>query len=84
MKTIAGIHTSKLNTRLVGPILTLSLIAFFTLAMPAHAYLDPGTGSVVLQLILGGVAGALVVIKLYWHRFTSFFRRDSTPPSNEE
>jgi hypothetical protein len=35
---------------------------------PGHAYLDPGTGSMILQLLLGGVAGALVVGKLYWQK----------------
>ena len=35
---------------------------------PAFAYLDPGTGSIILQLLLGGVAGGIVVAKLYWHK----------------
>lgn len=34
----------------------------------AHAYIDPGSGSVLLQLILGGIAGIGVVVKLYWDR----------------
>jgi hypothetical protein len=34
----------------------------------AHAYLDPGTGSMILQLLLGGIAGAMVVGRLYWQR----------------
>lgn len=34
----------------------------------AQAYLDPGTGSMLLQVILGGVAAVGVVIKLYWHK----------------
>lgn len=34
----------------------------------AHAYIDPGSGSVLLQLILGGIAGIGVVAKLYWGR----------------
>jgi hypothetical protein len=38
---------------------------------PAHAYLDPGTGSVLLQLLLGGVAGFAVAVKLYWHKLLS-------------
>jgi hypothetical protein len=29
------------------------------LATPLVAYLDPGTGSMIVQLLLGGVAGAL-------------------------
>lgn len=32
------------------------------------AYMDPGTGSLFLQLLLGGVAGAALIVKLYWHR----------------
>ena len=35
---------------------------------PAFAYIDPGTGAMLLQLLLGGVAGGLVILKLYWHR----------------
>ncbi len=41
----------------------------------AHAYLDPGTGSMILQLLLGGLAGMAVVLKLYWHRLKALFGR---------
>jgi hypothetical protein len=41
---------------------------------PAYAYLDPGTGSMMLQLMLGGVAGIMVVGKLYLRRAQDFFR----------
>jgi hypothetical protein len=34
----------------------------------AQAYVDPGSGSMLLQLLLGGVAGAVVLVKYYWHR----------------
>ena len=34
----------------------------------AFAYLDPGTGSMLLQVILGGIAAVGVAIKLYWHK----------------
>ena len=50
---------------------------------PAHAYLDPGTGSMILQLLLGGVAGALVVGKLYWQQVKDFFHKESKPPAAE-
>jgi hypothetical protein len=36
------------------------------------AYLDPGTGSMILQVILGGVAGAAVAVKMFWHRIIAF------------
>jgi len=47
---------------LLGMVLTAS-------ATPAYAYLDPGTGSMILQVLLGGVAGVALAGKLYWRRF---------------
>ena len=47
------------------------------------AYLDPGTGSVILQAILGGVAALAVTAKLWWHRVTSIFRRGSSEAEAE-
>ena len=43
-----------------------------TLSSPAAAYLDPGTGSIILQGALAAIAGAIVVLKLYWMRLKSF------------
>lgn len=45
------------------------------------AYVDPGSGSMILQLVLGGVAGLAVVIKLYWRRFLSWFGNRSHRPT---
>lgn len=41
---------------------------------PAYAYLDPTTGSILLQGLLAGLAGAVVVLRLYWARLKAFFR----------
>ncbi len=49
-------------------------LAVYDPMRPAHAYLDPGTGSILLQLLLGGVAGGLVIMKLYW-QFKDLFGR---------
>ena len=56
----------------------LLLIALSPLAYTpeAHAYLDPGTGSLLLQGILAFIAGAAVTLRLYWGKFKSFFGRD--------
>jgi hypothetical protein len=42
-------------------------------ATPAYAYIDPGTGGLLVQLLTGGVAGALVLLKLYWHKVRDLF-----------
>jgi hypothetical protein len=41
-------------------------------SLPAHAYLDPGTGSFVLQMLFAAVIGALFAIKSYWYRLKAF------------
>lgn len=51
----------------------ISIFIFLLVIKPAYAYLDPGTGSMILQLLLGGVAGALMVGKLYFRKIRSFF-----------
>ncbi len=56
-------------------VLPLSLGAVCLLAIPdrADAYLDPGTGNILVQLLLGGVAGVLALTKVYWGRLKSLF-----------
>ena len=45
-----------------------------------QAYLDPGSGSMLLQILLGGFAAFGVIVKLYWNRVTSLFGRKHTKP----
>lgn len=49
---------------------------------PAEAYLDPGSGSMLLQLLLGGVAGIAVLFRLYWRRLLDLFG-EGKPPAEE-
>ena len=44
------------------------LVVLLLSADPVLAYLDPGTGSMMLQVILGGIAAVGVALKLYWHK----------------
>jgi hypothetical protein len=46
----------------------VSLLLLGSSTGAAYAYLDAGTGSMILQVLLGGVAGLALVGKLYWHR----------------
>ena len=63
-----------LSNRLREPLAFSAVFLAASAAVPAYAYIDPGTGSMMLQLMLGGVAGAMVVGKLYLKRATDFFR----------
>ncbi len=59
------------------PLLVLMIWCF--VGAPVDAYLDPGSGSMLLQLLLGGFAAFGVVAKLYWRRIISLVRRRGLP-----
>jgi hypothetical protein len=51
------------------------------------AYLDPGSGSMILQAILGGIAGLLVALKMFGRRilgFLTFWRREDASGARAE
>lgn len=58
-------------TKITGKMVTLVILLLS--AEPVLAYLDPGTGSMMLQVILGGIAAVGVALKLYWHKFRVAF-----------
>ena len=43
------------------------------------AYLDAGTGSLIIQVLIGIVAGGAVTVKLFWGKITRRFRRNKAP-----
>ena len=38
-------------------------------------YLDPGSGSFIIQMLLAGLLGIAVAIRIYWKKIVAFFRR---------
>lgn len=60
-----------------NPNLTRSLIllAILTHSPTALAYLDPGTGSMIMSAIIGLFATAALAIKTYWYRLKRLFAR---------
>ncbi len=52
--------------------LLLVAIASFAVPTSSYAYIDPGTGSLVLQMLFAGVLVAIVYIKLYWSKLKVF------------
>jgi hypothetical protein len=42
---------------------------------PAHAYVDPGSASYIVQVLVGAVLGLLFTVRLYWQKIKALFRR---------
>lgn len=38
----------------------------------AFGYIDPGTGSFILQVLLGSLLGAAVAVKMFWRQIRGF------------
>ncbi|MDP3973611.1 MAG: hypothetical protein Q8P92_02135 [Candidatus Daviesbacteria bacterium] len=53
-----------------------------------NAYLDPGSGSLFLQMILGFILGALISVKVFWKQAVNFIknltRKKDKTSSNEQ
>jgi hypothetical protein len=41
----------------------------------ALAYLDPGTGSIILQSLIAGIIGSMAFARMYWTRLKDIYRR---------
>ena len=68
----------------ITTILTLSFLYIILSTDSSHAYIDPGSGSMLLQVLIASILGMLTVIKIYWARLKTFFSRKSDTNSSEE
>ena len=69
------------NTVVVAGTSAMMILAY---TPQAYAYLDPGTGSMILQGIIGAIAGGLVVGRMYWEKIKTFFGSQSSSKSEQE
>jgi hypothetical protein len=67
-------------------ILILALIAVMAILAPrpAHAYLDPGTGSLIFQVVIGAVLGGLFTLKMYFSKIKIIFLKIIKRPKNDK
>ena len=61
----------------------LASLFFLTFTNPSQAYVDPGSASVVITAILGGIAAVGYTTRLYWQRFKGLFRRGKQEPASK-
>jgi len=63
----------RLPRRLPFPVV-LCVVSSLVCASPAAAYIDPGTGSLVLQMFIAGALGAAYAIKRFWRKIIATLR----------
>ena len=57
----------------ISSISVVFLSFYFLTTVNANSYIDPGSGSIVLQIVIASVLGTLTLIKIYWSRLKVFF-----------
>lgn len=55
-------------------VVILVLLISFIVPNPVYAYLDPGAGSYIFQLLVAGVVGLGFLLKMYWGRIRAFVK----------
>lgn len=53
----------------------LIALIYFPSVNKIHAYLDPGSGSFILQIFFGLILGAGVAIKMYWRKIKIYLSK---------
>ena len=51
------------------------IIIFYFFANQANAYIDPGTGGILLQALLAAVAAVWAFFTFYWKKFKEFINK---------
>ena len=60
------------------------LILFcFVFPTDSYAYIDPGSGSIILQAIIAAIAGAGTAVTIYWKKVKLFFSKIFKKKDNE-
>ena len=51
----------------------LTIFVLYMFENEALAYLDPGTGSMILQVVIAAFVAVGIYIKLFWHKLKNIF-----------
>ena len=64
----------------------ISFIVYFSFIAKSFAYIDPGTGSIILQALMGLIAATIATISFYWSKFKmiicKLFKKDKKGDKN--
>lgn len=55
-------------------IVWIIVAASFLPTRPAHAYIDPGSGSIIIQVVIGAFFGAAYILKRFWRNIVGLFK----------
>jgi len=51
------------------------IFVYLVIPREAYAYIDPGEGSIIVEIIIAFIVSGVFFIKLYWRKIISLFKR---------
>ena len=76
-------NINKRKVRNTASIFTVFVVTFTILPSKVYAYLDPGSGSYVIQILIASLAAVGFFVKTYWNQIKGFFnKKDKAPEKN--
>ena len=64
-------------------VILMSIFLVLIFVNQSYAYIDPGTGSMLVQAVLAAIVAVSVSIGIFWHRIRSFLDRLFNRTRNE-
>jgi len=62
--------------------LLVAIVLLLLVAAPAEAYIDPGTGSLALQAMIGAIAAVAFALRSQWAKIVARLRRPRPQPQD--
>ena len=59
------------------------IVGLISYTSPAYAYLDPGTGSMLIQGLIAGIAAVVSFSSIYWQKIKAFFAKQEPDTDTE-
>ena len=60
------------------PSLIMWFLSLFGIGALSTAYIDPGSGSFLIQALVAGILGAALLIRAFWTQIKALFTRKPT------
>jgi len=70
--------------RFVAALSICLVLSHFVFTQKALAYINPGTGSLIFQLIIAAALGGAVFLKMYWNKLIHLFKKTTDEEANEQ
>ena len=62
----------------------IAFTALVAICLPAFAYIDPGSGSAIMSLIIGFFVALGLTVKTYWYKLKALFTRQTRSAGNPD